>query len=436
MNGNSRIPNLSPDELFEEAVERLETGESIESIVTSYPYADADELTEQLQIVEIALDIQHEAIPQPSPAKRMAAKQDFLATVVELRDREQAAQAYRPVRIAEPPRRRTLAPPADPTLMQRMADGLQAVFSVRTLRLAPVIVALAVVLLSASTFVAMAQSSLPGDRTYSFKQWMRKQELQFASPDRRDIVRQAQEQELAEDVRKAAERADNNSAVIQAEDTQVYYGRNGRLLKIGGLTVMDRYQPNANIEVFRPMEIEGELVPGASVNLEYQIMPGQSDTVQGISLVVVAAPTETPEPAVLPEVDVQPQDAACVVSRPDGWVEYQVQPGDNLTYLAKRGGTTVTEMAEVNCLASETIFIGATLYVPAEAVEGQPSTLRCGADIPEGWVEYEVQVGDNLTRLAEGRGTTIEDVMAVNCLDTDTIRIGSTLFLPPESAGE
>ena len=99
----------------------------------------------------------------------------------------------------------------------------------------------------------MAQSSLPGDATYSFKQWMRKQELQFTAPDRRDLVRQAQEQELAEDVRRAAVRADQNSAVIQAEDTQVFYGRSGRLLKIGGLTVMDRYQPDANKEVFRPM---------------------------------------------------------------------------------------------------------------------------------------------------------------------------------------
>ena len=437
MNGNSRIPNLSPDDVFEEAVERLETGESIESIVASYPYADTDDLVGQLQIIQIALDIQHEPVPQRSPAQRMAAKQGFLAVAAELRNKEQAAQAYRPVRIAEPPRRTTIAPPPTPTLAQRMVDGLQAAFSVRTLRLAPVIVALAVVLLTASTFVTMAQSSVPGDRTYSFKQWMRKQELQFAPADRRDLVRQAQEQELAADVRKAAERADHNSAVIQAEDTQVFYGRSGRLLKIGGLTVMDRYQPDANVEVFRPMEVEGDLIPGATVGLIYQIMPGQSDTVQGISLVVIAAPIETPEPAVLPgEVDVQPREAACTVTQPEGWVPYQVQPGDNLTYLAKRGDTDVTEIVEANCLISETILIGADLFIPAAAVEDQTTTLRCGADIPKGWTEYEVEVGDNLTGLAVDRGTTIDDVMAVNCLNTDTILIGSTLYLPGESAGQ
>ena len=311
-------------------------------------------------------------------------------------------------------------------------DGLQATFSMRTLRLAPIVVTLAVVLLSASTFVAMAQSALPGDATYSFKQWMRKQELQFTAPDRRDLVRQAQEQQLAEDVRKAAVRGDQNSAVIQAEDTQVYYGRNGRLLKIGGLTVMDRYQPDANKEVFRPMEIDGELEPGATVGLVYQIMPGQSGTVQGISMVVVAPPAETPAPAELPAIDVQPRDTACTVSQPEGWIQYQVQPGDNLSYIAKRGGSSITEIVEANCLSNETIIIGASLYVPAESVLDQSSVLTCGADVPEGWVEYEVQVGDNLTRLAEGRGTSVDDVMGVNCLDTDTILIGSMLMLPAD----
>ncbi len=433
MNGNSRIPNLSPEDVFEEAVGRLESGESIESIVASYPYADAVELTEELQIVQFALDIQHEPIPQPSPAERMAAKRGFLAAAAEIKGREQEASAYRPVRIAEPPRRIAPVAPPPPTLTQRIMDGLQATFSMRTLRLAPIIVTLAVVLLSASTFVAMAQSAVPGDATYSFKQWMRKQELQFTAPDRRDLVRQAQEQELAEDVRKAAVRADQNSAVIQAEDTQVYYGRNGRLLKIGGLTVMDRYQPDANKEVFRPMEIDGELEPGATVGLVYQIMPGQSGTVQGISMVVVAPPAGDAGPCRAPGYRRTASRhglhrlAAGGLDPVPGAAWRQPVPT-----LPKRGGSSITEIVEANCLSNETIIIGASLYVPAESVLDQSSVLTCGADVPEGWVEYEVQVGDNLTRLAEGRGTSVDDVMGVNCLDTDTILIGSTLMLPAD----
>lgn len=432
MNGNHRFPNLSPDDVFEEAVSRLETGESIESIVSSYPFTDATELTDFLQIVQVAQQIQHEPVPEPPPARRSAAKRTFLAAAAELRSQELAAHTNRAARIAEPPRRHVAPPPA-PTFLDRVMDGLQAIFSTRTLRLAPLIVTLALVLLSVSTFVTVAQSAVPGDLTYSFKQWMRKQELQLTPPDRREMVRQMQEQELAEDVKKAAERADNNSAVIQAEDTQVFYGRMGRLLKIGGLTVMDRYQPDANIEVFRPMEIVGDLTPGATVSLVYQIMPGQSDTVQGITLNVVAAPTETPTPeAEAPVVDVQPREEACTIEQPEGWVEYEVVPGDNLTFLARRGEVDVEELIKANCLESETILIGARLYVPAKAIEAQSPGLTCGDGVPEGWVAYEVQVGDNLTRLAEQRGTTVEELIAANCLESDTIVIGATLYLPAE----
>lgn len=432
MNGNHRFPNLSPDDAFEEAVSRLETGESIESVIASYPFTDASELTDFLHIVQIAQQIQHEPVPQPPPARRSAAKRTFLNAAAELRSQELVAHTHRAARIAEPSRRHAAPPPA-PSFLDRVAEALQAIFSTRTLRLAPLIVTLALVLFSVSTFVTVAQSAVPGDLTYSFKQWMRKQELQLTPPDRREIVRQMQEQELAEDVKKAAERADNNSAVIQAEDSQVFYGRVGRLLKIGGLTVMDRYQPDANIEDFRPMEIVGDLIPGVTVNLVYQIMPGQSDTVQGISLNVIAPPAETPTPeTVAPAADVQPREEACTIKQPEGWIEYEVAPGDNLTFLARRGEVDIETLIQTNCLKSETILIGARLYLPAKAIEAQTPQPKCGDGTPEGWVAYEIQVGDNLTRLAGQRGTTIEELMAVNCLTSDTIVIGATLYLPAE----
>ncbi len=184
MNGNHRFPNLSPEDVFEEAASRLETGESIESILASYPNADTAELSDFLRIIQVAQQIQHDPIPMPSPARRSAAKQNFLNAAADLRRKEMAAQANRPVRIAEPPRRRAAPPPA--LASSSVVDGLQAVFTMRTLRLAPLIVTLALVLLSVSTFVTMAQSAVPGDLTYSFKQWMRKRELQLAPPDPRD----------------------------------------------------------------------------------------------------------------------------------------------------------------------------------------------------------------------------------------------------------
>src|SRR5690606_14363752 len=102
---------------------------------------------------------------------------------------------------------------------------------------------------------------------------------------------------------------------------------------------------------------------GAQVKIVYQILPGQSDTVQGIALTVLAPPAETlgTEPG---EVEaIQPQVVGCTVNQPEGWVPYEVKAGDNLTFLANRGGTTVEKLKEVNCLEDEIILIGAKLYI-------------------------------------------------------------------------
>ncbi|MCC6167513.1 MAG: LysM peptidoglycan-binding domain-containing protein [Caldilineaceae bacterium] len=440
MNRNHRAPHFNSDDLFAEAVTRLEAGEAIDKILASYPAAMRDELFDMLSIVQVARELGQTPIPRPSAARRAAAKQNFLAAAAQMREEQQrtasvpsvtASSVTAPSTTAQTPRsvpRRK--PPARASLWERFAGGFQSIFSNRSLRLAPMILALALVLLSTSTLVTMAQTAVPGDLAYSFKQWIRKQELELAPPDRRALVRQEQERELAADVARAAERADQNSAIIQAEDTQVYYGRNGRLLKIGGLTVVDRYQPDANVETFKPMTVEGDLQPGAQVKITYQILPGQSDTVQGIALTVVAPPAETTgaQPGQI-EV-IQPQVVGCTVNQPEGWVPYEVKAGDNLTFLAMRGGTTVDKLMQANCLEGEIILIGAKLYVPADSLKTDGPLLHCGAQAPKDWMLYEVQPGDNLTAIAERSGVTVTDIMSVNCLDNDTILIGSQLYIP------
>jgi LysM repeat protein len=438
MNRNHRVPHFSSDDIFAEALTRLEAGEALDKILASYPAAMRDELFDMLSIVQVARELGQAPVPRPSAARRAAAKQNFLAAAAQMREEQQRTTAVQTAPAAVETTSRTTAPrrvtrPKSvrrPGLWAAFVDGVQAIFTNRSLRLAPMILALALVLLSTSTLVTMAQTAVPGDLAYTFKQWIRKQELEFAPPDRRALVRQEQERELAADVARAAERADQNSAIIQAEDTQVYYGRNGRLLKIGGLTVVDRYQPDANVETFTPMAVEGDLLPGAQVKITYQILPGQSDTVQGIALTVVAPPAETigAQPG---EVEViQPKVVGCTVSQPEGWVSYEVKAGDNLTFLANRGATTVAKIMDTNCLEDEIILIGAKLYVPADSLKTDGPLLHCGADVPKDWSLYEVQPGDNLTIIAQRSGVTVTEIMAVNCLDNDTILIGSQLYVP------
>ena len=58
MNRNHGFPELEPEGLFDEAVERLEAGESADQIISSYPLGAQDELRDMLMIVQVAEKIQ------------------------------------------------------------------------------------------------------------------------------------------------------------------------------------------------------------------------------------------------------------------------------------------------------------------------------------------------------------------------------------------
>lgn len=49
---------------------------------------------------------------------------------------------------------------------------------------------------------------------------------------------------------------------------------------------------------------------------------------------------------------------------------------------------------------------------------------------PDGWVSYQVQVGDTLSDLAVLTSTTVAVLQAINCLDDTLIVVEQTLFLP------
>jgi LysM repeat protein len=122
------------------------------------------------------------------------------------------------------------------------------------------------------------------------------------------------------------------------------------------------------------------------------------------------------------------------VRQPTGWVAYTVQQGDNLTFLAQRGGITINEIIEVNCLdESGAIVIGTELFVPESSTQTDIPLQTCSNEVPAGWELYTIVAGDNLSRLALETGTTLDEIMTVNCLDSesvDTIVIGDQLYLP------
>ena len=74
--------------------------------------------------------------------------------------------------------------------------------------------------------------------------------------------------------------------------------------------------------------------------------------------------------------------AACQL--PIGWITYRVEAGNSLSFIAKWSGSTVEELARVNCIADPTrIEVGQLLYVPREISPTQtPETTETPIPTP------------------------------------------------------
>ena len=104
-----------------------------------------------------------------------------------------------------------------------------------------------------------------------------------------------------------------------------------------------------------------------------------------------------------------------------------MRPGDTLTGLALRHGTTVSAIVRANCLSSETIYANQRLYLPqivlpptaspTTTTTALPPTATPAGCIPQpsaGWALYTVQPGDSLYALALSRGTTVALVVQLD----------------------
>ncbi len=115
-------------------------------------------------------------------------------------------------------------------------------------------------------------------------------------------------------------------------------------------------------------------------------------------------------------------------SPPAGWAPYTVRSGETLSELAFRAGETQARVQEVNCLPTADLWAGQRIYLPPLP---EPTASPCVPAPRAGWRSYTVQAGDTLFGLAVARGTTLDEVMRVNCLTSTAIQAGQALYLPP-----
>jgi LysM repeat protein len=97
---------------------------------------------------------------------------------------------------------------------------------------------------------------------------------------------------------------------------------------------------------------------------------------------------------------------------------YTVQKGDSLYTIAKKFGTTMDELVNLNGLTDTTLQIGQRLMVPASI---QPMV-------------YVVKPGDSLYTIARRFDVTVDAIVKLNSIKNPTlIRPGQELMIPGPS---
>jgi LysM repeat protein len=135
--------------------------------------------------------------------------------------------------------------------------------------------------------------------------------------------------------------------------------------------------------------------------------------------------TPTMTPTMTPTTPLTPTETPCVPA--EGWVVYNVLPGETLYSIAARYGMTPEELQEANCLPSAgEIRAGQSLYVPWHVT---PTPTPCLP--PAGWVAYSVLPDETLWAIAVRYDMTAEELQRANCLDSSVlIRAGQSIRVP------
>jgi N-acetylmuramoyl-L-alanine amidase len=102
--------------------------------------------------------------------------------------------------------------------------------------------------------------------------------------------------------------------------------------------------------------------------------------------------------------------------------QYTVRPGDTLYLIAQAHGTTVDNLMAVNNLSGTSIYPGQILNLPTGA-----------APVAGSGAQYTVRPSDTLYLIAQAHGTTVDNLMAVNNLNSINIYPGQVLLLPGSS---
>lgn len=103
------------------------------------------------------------------------------------------------------------------------------------------------------------------------------------------------------------------------------------------------------------------------------------------------------------------------------WPTYKVQANDNLSTIARRHGTNLAMLRELNQLPNDRLRIGQVLKVPPKSLMASHAQSRPA--------RYRVKSGDNLSSIAARYNLSVAELKRWNNLSSSSIRAGQTLNL-------
>jgi LysM repeat protein len=108
-------------------------------------------------------------------------------------------------------------------------------------------------------------------------------------------------------------------------------------------------------------------------------------------------------------------------------------PTDTLNIVAARYNATTEQLRAVNCLLTDSLVQGSSLFVPPPlptSVIATGTLVRCGP--PPGWVKaYVVHAGETLFGISQNYGISLASLKVANCKDDrNLIFNGETLWVP------
>ena len=99
---------------------------------------------------------------------------------------------------------------------------------------------------------------------------------------------------------------------------------------------------------------------------------------------------------------------------------YIVKAGDNLYSIARENNTTVNDLLTYNNLSTNSLNVGQQLLIPTTMLDESDSD----------YLTYTVRNGDSLYRIANTYDVTIDEIIALNNLNTTLLSVGQVLRIP------